>query len=149
MTRFIPLAEVASLSGQELGVSAWHTISQEQINLFAEATGDFEWLHVDIERATRELGAPIAHGFLTLSIIPALWGEIARITEYKNGYNYGMDKTRFTAPVKAGARARLRATMREPRQHRGGTIVSVACVIEIEGEERPALVTDWCEIFYN
>jgi acyl dehydratase len=149
MTRMIPLSEVASLAGQELGVSDWITITQAQINLFADATGDFEWLHVDIERATREMGGTIAHGFLTLSIVPALWGQIARITEFKNGYNYGLDKTRFTAPVKTGARVRLRATMLPPQQRRGGTIVSVGCVVEIEDEQRPALVTDWCEIFYS
>lgn len=149
MTRLIPLKDVASLAGQELGVSDWHTLTQEQINLFAEATGDFEWFHVDVERATKEMGGPIAHGFLTLSIVPALWCQIARITEFKNGYNYGLDKTRFTAPVKAGARVRLRATMLPPQERRGGIIVGVGCVIEVEGEARPALVTDWCEIFYS
>jgi acyl dehydratase len=149
MTRMIPLTEVASLAGQELGVSDWITVTQAQINQFADATGDHEWFHVDIERATREMGGTIAHGFLTLSVVPALWGQIARITGFKNGYNYGLDKTRFTAPVKAGARVRLRATMLPPQLRRGGTIVGVSCVVEIEGEERPALVTDWCEIFYS
>ena len=149
MTRMIPLSEVAGLAGQELGVSEWVTVSQAQINQFAEATGDFEWFHVDIERATREMGGTIAHGFLTLSIVPALWGTIARITGYKNGYNYGLDRTRFTAPVKSGARVRLRATMLPSQQRRGGTIVGVGCVIEVEGQDRPALVTDWCEIFYE
>ena len=145
----IPLSEVAGLAGQELGVSDWVTVSQAQINQFAEATGDFEWFHVDIERATREMGGTIAHGFLTLSIVPALWGTIARITGYKSGYNYGLDRTRFTSPVKSGARVRLRATMLPPQQRRGGTIVGVACVIEVEGQDRPALATDWCEIFYE
>jgi acyl dehydratase len=149
VTRLIALKDVAALAGEELGVSEWHTLTQDQINLFAQATGDFEWFHVDIERATREMGGTIAHGFLTLSIVPALWGQIARITEFKSGYNYGLDKTRFTAPVKAGARVRLRATMLPPQQRRGGTIVGVSCVIEVEGESRPALVTDWCEIFYS
>lgn len=149
MTRMIPLHEVTGLAGQELGLSEWHVVTQAQIDLFAEATGDFEWFHVDVERATRDMGGTIAHGFLTLSIVPALWGQIARITGFRNGYNYGLDKTRFTAPVKAGARIRLRATMLEPQQRRGGTIVGVGCVIEVEGEERPALVTDWCEIFYT
>ncbi|WP_068072100.1 MaoC family dehydratase [Novosphingobium lentum] len=149
MTRLIPLHDVAGLVGQELGVSDWHTVSQDQIDDFAQATGDKEWFHIDVERATREMGGTIAHGFLTLSIVPVLWGTIARITEFKGGYNYGIDKARFTAPVRAGARIRLRATMREPQQRRGGTIVSVGCVIEVEGEDRPALVTDWSEIFYS
>jgi acyl dehydratase len=147
--RLIPLSDVASLAGQDLGVSAWHTVDQKQINLFAEATRDFEWFHVDVERATREMGGTIAHGFLTLSIVPSLWSEIARITDYASGYNYGLDKTRFTAPVKTGARIRLRATMLPPQERRGGTIVGVHCVVEVEGEERPALVTDWSEIFYT
>lgn len=149
MTRYIPLKDVPSLAGQELGVSAWHVVTQDQINQFADATGDHEWFHVDIDRATREMGGTIAHGFLTVSLLPHLWNQIAKITEFKNGYNYGMDKTRFTAPVKAGARVRLRATMLPPREHRGGTVVGAKCVIEIEGEDRPALVTDWCEIFYS
>jgi acyl dehydratase len=149
MTRMIPLKDVADLAGQELGVSEWHTVTQDQINLFAEATGDFEWFHVDIERASREMGGTIAHGFLTLSIIPHLWGQLVRITEFKNGYNYGLDKTRFTAPVKTGARIRLKATMLPPQGRRGGTIVGAHCVVEVEGSDRPALVTDWCEIFYN
>ena len=149
MTRLIKLSEVAALSGEELGVSEWTQVTQEQVNLFAEATRDFEWFHVDVARAEREMGGTIAHGFLTVSLVPALWSEIARITDYKAGFNYGMDRTRFTAPVKVGARVRLRATLLEPQQRRGGTIVSVRCVVEIEGEERPALVTDWSEIFYT
>lgn len=149
MTRYIPLKDVAGLAGQELGVSEWHTITQEQINLFAEATGDFEWFHVDVERATKEMGGTIAHGFLTMSVVPHLWGQIARITDFKNGYNYGCDKMRFTAPVRPGQKIRLKASMLPPQEKRGGTLVSVHCVIEIEGEERPALITDWSEIFYN
>jgi acyl dehydratase len=148
VTRLIPLSEVTGLAGQELGVSAWHTVDQQQVNKFAEATGDFEWFHVDVERATREMGGTIVHGFLTLSIVSALWSQIARITDYASGYNYGLDKTRFTAPLKTGARIRLRATMLPPQERRGGTIVSVRCVVEVEGEERPALITDWSEIFY-
>lgn len=149
MTRLISLDSVPSLVGQELGVSDWLQITQEQIDMFARATGDFEWFHVDVERATREMGGTIAHGFLTVSIVPALWGQVARLTGYESGYNYGMDKTRFTAPVRAGARVRLRATMLEPQIRRGGTIVSVHCVVEVEGEDCPALVTDWSEIFYS
>ena len=149
MTRKIPLHDVKSLAGQELGVSDWHMVSQEEINLFAEATGDFTWFHVDIPRAEQEMGGTIAHGFLTLSLLPALWHQIGEITEFKNGYNYGLDKVRFTSPVKAGARVRLRATMLPPQERRGGTIVGVQCVVEVEGDDRPALVADWMEIFYS
>ena len=149
MTRKIPLREVKSLAGQELGVSDWHRVSQEEINLFAEATGDFTWFHIDVPRAEKEMGGTIAHGFLTLSLVPALWHQIGEITEFKSGYNYGLDKVRFTSPVKAGANVRLRATMLPPQERRGGTIVGVQCVVEVEGEERPALVADWMEIFYS
>jgi len=149
MTRLIKLSEVSQWVGKELGVSEWHVVSQTQIDRFAEATGDFEWFHVDVERAKREIGGTIAHGFLTLSIVPVLWSQIARITDYKGGFNYGLDRTRFTAPLVSGARVRLRATMLEPQHRRGGVIVSVHCVIEVEGQERPALVADWSEIFYT
>ena len=148
MTRLIKLSEVPQWAGKELGVSGWHVLEQAQIDRFAGATGDFEWFHVDVERAKREMGGTIAHGFLTLSIVPMLWSQIARITDYEGGFNYGLDKTRFTAPVASGARVRLRATMLEPQQRRGGVIVSVHCIIEVEGQDRPALVTDWSEIFY-
>ncbi|MBB35114.1 MAG: enoyl-CoA hydratase [Hirschia sp.] len=148
MPRLINLGEVDELVGQEIGVSDWVAVDQEHINLFAQATGDFEWFHVDVERATKEMGGTIAHGFLTLSIVSSLWSQVGRITEYGSGYNYGLDKTRFTAPVRAGARIRLRATMLPPQHRRGGTIVGIHCVVEVEGEERPALITDWMEIFY-
>jgi acyl dehydratase len=147
--RLIRLSEVSALAGQELTVSDWQAIDQKQIDLFAEATGDFAWLHVDVERANREIDGTIAHGFLALSIVPAHWGKIDRITGYTSGYNYGLNKTRFTAPVKAGALIRLRATMLPPQERRGGMIVSVRCVVEIKDEEKPALVTDWSEIFYT
>lgn len=149
MTRKISLDEAPSLAGQELGVSGWHTVTQDEINLFAEATGDFTWFHVDIPRAEREMGGTIAHGFLTLSLLPALWHQVGEITGFKSGYNYGLDKVRFTSPVKAGARVRLRATMLAPIEKRGGLLIGVGCVVEIEGEERPALVADWSEIFYR
>lgn len=148
MMRLIDVKDVAALAGQEVGVSGWHVIDQAQIDMFAKTTGDYEWFHVDVERATREMGGTIAHGFLTLSIVPTLWGEIARIVGYDSGYNYGMDSTRFTAPVRAGSRVRLRATMLEPEHRRGGVIIGVHCVVEVEGQERPALVTDWKEIFF-
>jgi acyl dehydratase len=147
-TRDIPLDRLDEFVGKEIGVSGWHRIDQEQVDLFAKATGDHMWFHVDVERAEREMGGTIAHGFMTLSIIPMLWHEVGRITGYKSGYNYGCDKVRFTAPVKTGARVRLRASMLPP-EHRGdGIITPVRCVIEVEGEERPALVCDWREIFY-
>ncbi len=148
MVRQIPLSEVASLAGQELGVSAWHQVTQSQINQFADATGDFEWLHVDVARATREMGGTVAHGFLTLSLLPALWGQIARVTGYSGGYSYGLDRVRFTSPVKEGARVRLRVTLLPPKEKQNGTLVGINCVVEVEGQERPALIADWYELFF-
>lgn len=148
-TRKIPLNEVAALAGQELGVSTWHSITQERINLFAAATDNFTWIHVDVERAERERGGSIAHGFLILSLVPTLWHEICEITGFTHGFNYGIDKIRFINPVKAGDLIRLRATMMDPEAKRGGLIVCVKCVVERENEERPALVGDWREIYYT
>ena len=147
--RLIPLHEVAALAGQEIGVSAWQAVDQDQINQFAKVTGDDEWIHVDIDRANREIGGPIAQGFLTLSLLPDMWTSIARVTEYKGGFNYGMDKTRFTTPVKPEDRVRLRATMLEPVEKKGGTLVTIKCIIELENSDKPALVTDWSELYYS
>ncbi|HQR91364.1 MAG TPA: MaoC family dehydratase, partial [Caulobacter sp.] len=94
--REVAYADIASLVGQEIGVSDWVEISQERVNLFAEATGDHQWIHVDVERATKEIGGPIAHGYLTLSLIPMLGAGILRVTGVTRGINYGCDKVRFT-----------------------------------------------------
>jgi len=146
--RKIPLNEVAALAGQELGVSTWHSITQERINLFADASSNFTWIHVDVMRAQRERGGSIAHGFLTLSLVPTMWHEICEITGFTHGFNYGIDKLRFISPVKSGTRIRLRATMMEPETKGGGLIVCVKCVVERENEDRPALAGDWREIYF-
>ncbi len=149
MIRKIPLQDVPDLVGQEIGVSEWETITQDMINAFADVSGDHTWIHVDVERAKRELGGTVGHGFLTLSLVPAHWLSIAEITGWDYGYMYGLDKTRWLHPVTSGTRVRLRTTMLEPEGRKGGTIVSINCVIEIEGADKPALVTDWREIFYT
>ncbi|MCY4428392.1 MAG: MaoC family dehydratase [Halieaceae bacterium] len=149
MARKISLEEVPSLVGQELGVTEWQTIKQDDINTFADLTGDNTWIHVDVERANRELGGTVCHGFLTLSNVPGHWLTLAEITGWEYGYMYGLDKTRWLHPVTSGDRIRLRATMAEPEQRNGGTIVTIKCVMEIEGKDKPALATDWREIFYT
>ena len=100
--------ELRSLVGEELGVSDWIEISQDRINKFAEATGDFQWIHIDVERAKNELpgATTIAHGFLTLSLLPQVIGEIYKLEGVKHSLNYGTDRVRFTAPVPAGSRVR-------------------------------------------
>jgi acyl dehydratase len=135
--------------GQKLGVSEWETISQDQINAFADVTGDHTWIHVDVERANRELGGTVGHGFLTLSLVPAHWLSIAEISGWDYGYMYGLEKVRWLHPVTSGTRVRLHATMLEPEYKKGGTIVSIRCEVEIEGADKLALATDWREIFYT
>ena len=135
--------------GKELGVSEWLTVDQERINKFAEATGDFQWIHVDVERAKRELPTKntIAHGYLTLSLIAGL-----RTFEVKNrsrGVNYGSNKVRFTNMVPAGARVRLRQTLKAVEQTKdGGFRTTMESVMEIEGQDKPALVAETMGIVY-
>lgn len=129
--------------GQELGVSRWVTIDQERIDVFADCTGDRQWIHVDPERARRHspFRSTIAHGYLTLSIIAALAQEIGAMPENTQAaFNYGLDRVRFVAPVRVGARVRLRSTLvsvenRGPGQY----LMKADNVVDIEGEEKPAL----------
>ena len=135
--------------GKELGVSDWVTVDQERINKFAEATGDFQWIHVDVERAKRELPTKntIAHGYLTLSLIAGL-----RTFEIKNrtrGINYGSNKVRFTNMVPAGARVRLRQTLKSVEETKdGGFRTTLDSVMEIEGQDKPALVAETMGVVY-
>lgn len=140
------LADMPGLIGQELGVSGWKRVDQAMIDQFAECTGDFQWIHVDRERATREAptGTTIAHGFLTLSLLPVMSYELDGLPDgIHAAFNYGLDRLRFLAPVRAGARIRLRTTLvgfeeKEP----GRYLMRRSNTIEIEGEEKPALVAD-------
>ena len=145
----IALADLASLVGQEVGVSDWVEITQERVNQFAEATGDHQWIHVDIKRATREIGGPIAHGFLTLSLIPMLGDHILRVTGVTRGINYGCDKVRFTGMVRVGKRVRMRQKLLSIEPRSGGLQMKNECTIEIEGEDRPACVAETLSILYG
>ena len=115
----IALKDVGTLIGKEVGVSDWLQITQERVNQFAEATGDFQWIHVDVERATREIGGPIAHGYLTLSLIPFLSAGLVSLTGVTRGINYGSDKVRFTNMVRVGKRVRLRQSLTRGRAFEG------------------------------
>ena len=132
--------------GRDLGVSDWVTVDQQRINQFAECTGDRQWIHVDVERARREspFGGPIAHGYLTLSLVAATVMELGVIPpDAATGLNYGLGKVRFVAPVKAGARVRTRATLTgADRQDGGRMLLKLQCTLEIEGEAKPALIAD-------
>jgi len=144
MRVFETLAELSGLVGQEVAVSDWLTVSQEQINLFAQATGDHQWIHVDVERARAgPFGGPIAHGLLTLSLIPQFFQTAIDIREVGMGVNYGLNKVRFTAPVPVGSRlrARLKLLASEPIDNRGRQM-TWEVVVEREGAAKPVCVAE-------
>ena len=145
----VAYADLPGLVGQETGVSDWLEITQERVNQFAEATGDHQWIHVDVERATREIGGPIAHGYLTLSLIPFLSAKLMRVSGVTRGINYGSDKVRFTNMVKVGKRIRLRQKLLSAEPKAGGMQLKNECTIEIEGEDRPACVAETISIVYG
>jgi acyl dehydratase len=147
--REVAYGDLPGLVGQETGVSDWLEISQERVNQFAEATGDHQWIHVDVERATREIGGPIAHGYLTLSLLPFLSSKVMRVTGVTRGINYGSDKVRFTNMVKVGKRIRLRQKLLSAEPKAGGMQLKNECTIEIEGEDRPACIAETISIVYG
>ena len=130
--------------GRELGPSQWMTVDQPMIDKFAEATGDHQWIHVDVERARKELpgGKTIAHGYLTLSLVPRLAATLSRVKKRSRGLNYGSNKVRFINPVPAGARIRLRQRIRNVEDIPGGVRVTSEMTVEIEGHDKPALVAE-------
>ena len=144
----VEITDLPGLIGTEVGVSDWVQITQERVNLFAEATGDHQWIHVDVERATREIGGPIAHGYLTLSLIPFLSAGMLPVKGVTRGVNYGSDKVRFTSMVRVGKRVRLRQKLIGAEPKAGGMQIKNLCTIEIEGEERPACVAETISVLY-
>jgi acyl dehydratase len=143
MRVFSGVDEFADAVGEHLGHSDWHTITQEQVNLFAEATGDHQWIHVDTDRAARgPFGTTIAHGYLTLSLIPLFGQQIYRVDNITMGINYGVNKVRFPQPVKVGAKVRAGAEVTEVTDVPGGKQVVVRWTIEIDGESKPACVAE-------
>jgi len=133
---------VLALVGQHLGHSDWVPITQEQVNSFADATGDHQWIHVDPERAAKEspFGGPVAHGFLTLSLLPMLVPQILETTGFRMGVNYGTEKVRFPAPVPVGSRVRAGATLDSATPLDGGVQIVVTVTVEVEGGTTPAMV---------
>jgi acyl dehydratase len=143
--------DLLSLVGRELGPSDWVTVDQATIDKFADATGDHQWIHVDVERAKREMpgGRTIAHGYLTLSMVPRLAQTLLSVAKRKRGLNYGSNKVRFTNTVPAGARVRLRQRIVNAEAVAGnGVRVTSEMTIEVEGQERPALVAEVIGIQY-
>lgn len=151
MKTFHSYAQVAACVGQEVCVTDWITITQEQVNLFAQATGDHQWIHVDPERARQgPFGAPIAHGFLTLSLLSGMAYDVFPAIEgTKMGVNYGMNKLRFLAPVPSGKRVRGRFKLLEVAERHPGVLQSTwEATVEIEGEDKPALLAEWVGLTY-
>ncbi|HTW33018.1 MAG TPA: MaoC family dehydratase [Rhizomicrobium sp.] len=137
--------------GEDMGTSDWVTIDQDRINKFADATGDHQWIHVDVERAKKEMpgGKTIAHGYLTLSLIPMLGAEILRVTGVTRGINYGSNKIRFTNMVPVGSRVRARQKLLAAEPKAGGLQLTNEITIEIEGQERPACIAETISLVYK
>jgi acyl dehydratase len=129
--------------GTHLGYSEWHQVTQEQVNTFAEATGDFQWIHVDVERAKQgPFGGPIAHGYLTLSLGPLLIPQIVKVEGIAMAVNYGLNKVRFPAPVPVGSKLRLGATLSNVEDIAGGVQVTMGMVYELDGADKPVCVAE-------
>lgn len=144
------VADLRPYVGKPVGTSDWLTIDQQRIDDFARVSGDDNWIHVDVERVRRELpgGKTMAHGMLTLSLITYLGGKILRVRQRSRGINYGSNKVRFTAPVLCGARIRLHRTLEKYEPIEGGARLTFSNRIEIEGEEKPALMAETISVLY-
>jgi acyl dehydratase len=144
MRTFDTLEELDALVGQAVAASDWITITQEQVNRFAEATGDHQWIHVDVERAQAgPFGAPIAHGFLTLSLLPVFFASAMQVRASRMGVNYGLNRVRFTSPVPVGSRLRAHMTLQASEAiDNGGRQLTWAVTVEREGGEKPVCLAE-------
>ncbi len=151
MAKTIDIAALESKIGQEPPPSAWLTVTQDMIDRFAELTGDRQWIHIDVARCAREspFGAPVAHGLLVLSLIPGLIGDAPAWAECSSGINYGSDKVRFMAPVRAGARIRARQKLQSAAAvGGGGAKLVIAVTVDIEGEDKPACYAEMIGLLF-
>jgi acyl dehydratase len=143
MRSFSSLEEFAAAKGEHLGYSDWHEVTQAQVSAFAGATGDHQWIHVDPERAAAgPFGTTIAHGYLTLAMLPVLMAEIYRIDNLTMAVNYGLDRVRLPSPVPTGSRIRAGATLSDVRNTPLGQLASARVTVEVEGQKRAACVAD-------
>ena len=144
-------ADMKAYIGNQIGTSDWVTVDQAMIDKFADATGDHQWIHVDVERAKREMpdGRTIAHGFLTLSLLAGLAHQVYEIRKRSRGINYGSNRVRFTAPVQVGSRVRLLQTLKNVEDIEGGVRMTFESTMEIEGGTRPALVAETLNLAYD
>ncbi len=136
--------------GEHLGFSEYHRVTQEQVNLFADATGDHQWIHIDVERAKAgPFGGPIAHGYLTLSLAPVLLAQVLRVDGVAMGVNYGANKVRFPAPVPVGANVRIGAKLLGVEDVSGGKQVTIEATFEVEGASKPSCVAELLFRYYG
>jgi acyl dehydratase len=136
--------ELPGLTGRELGSSDWFEVTQEAVNLFADATGDHQWIHVDVERAKKEspFGGPIAHGYLTLSLLVPLLAQVLVVTDTVMGVNYGLNKVRFPSPVPVGSKVRASAVLKEVTEFPGGLQYTLSVTVEREGGDKPVCIAE-------
>jgi acyl dehydratase len=151
MTTTTTMAELPGLVGTELGTSDWYEVTQEAVNKFADATADHQWIHIDVERAKKEspFGGPIAHGYLTLSLVVPLAAQVLTVTDQKMGVNYGLNKVRFPAPVPVGSKVRASVTLKDVEQVAGGLQNVLAVTIEREGGDKPVCIAEWVVRYYG
>ena len=148
MRNFTGLAELPAAKGEHVGYTEWREVTQEQVNLFADATDDHQWIHVDTERAKQgPFGGTIAHGYLTLSLLPSLMTELFRVGGLKMGVNYGLDKVRFPAPVLVGSKIRAGGELVDVKGTPSGTLSKLRVTVEVEGGERPACVAETLSLY--
>jgi acyl dehydratase len=140
VTTTLGIAELERSAGLDLGRGPWHTIEQERVNVFADATGDHQWIHVDPDAAAAgPFGGTVAHGYLTVALLPGLLGELLTVTDSSLLVNYGIEKIRFPAPVRVGSRIRVRAEILSAERRGDAVVYSAGVTVEVEGQEKPAL----------
>ena len=146
------MAKLPGLTGRELGTSDWFEVTQQHVNLFADATDDHQWIHVDVERAKAEspFGGPIGHGYLTLSLLIPLWSQVLTVTDTTMAVNYGLNKVRFPAPVPAGARVQLSTSLADAEEVAGGGIqATIDAVMRAEGLDKPICIAQMVHRYYK
>jgi acyl dehydratase len=146
----LEFSTLADHVGEHLGFSDYHQVTQEQVNLFADATGDHQWIHIDVERAKAgPFGGPIAHGYLTLSLAPVLLAQVLRVDGVAMGVNYGANKVRFPAPVPVGSKVRIGAKLMGVEDVSGGKQVTIEATFEVEGATKPSCVAELLFRYYG
>ena len=153
MTHVVDYKDLATLINLELPPSKWTVVDQALIDAFADATGDHQWIHVDVERANTEIGGTIAHGFLTLSLMSAMSQATLELTGLSRALNYGFDKIRFTGVVPAGSKIRMRTTVTKLEDKNGGKLMTRNCIVEVQGPDgkmfdKPAIIAEWMGLVF-